>query len=63
MITASSGMPDQKSVMLQELFDLAEDLIRKDPNKYAFRNIQVAVLLRRTRRRHSTEFGRRISTE
>ncbi|CAL8468767.1 g8308 [Coccomyxa elongata] len=43
---------------LQELRDKAEELVRKDPNKYVFRNIHVAVLLRRTRRRQSVDTGR-----
>lgn len=45
-------------VCVQELRDKAEELVRKDPNKYVFRNIHVAVLLRRTRRRQSVDTGR-----
>ncbi len=43
---------------VQELRDKAEELVRKDPNKYVFRNIHVALLLRRTRRRQSVDTGR-----
>ena len=44
---------------LQEMFDRGETLIRQNPSKYMWRNIQVAVLLRRIRPRRSMDFGRR----
>ena len=40
---------------LQELFARARRAILKNPDKYAFRNIQVAVLLRRARQRRSLD--------
>jgi len=44
---------------LQEMFDRGETLIRQNPSKYMWRNIQVAILLRRVRHRRSVDFGRR----
>lgn len=45
---------------LQEMFDRGESLIRQNPSKYMWRNIQVAVLLRRVRtQRRSVDYGRR----
>lgn len=42
---------------LQEMFDRGETLIRQNPSKYMFRNIQVAILLRRVRQRRSLEYS------
>ena len=53
---------DACCVGLQELFERAEEMVRADPSKYAFKNIEVAVLLRRTKRRPSVDIGWR-STE
>ena len=44
---------------LQELFDRGETLIRQNPSKYMWRNIQVAVLLRKVRQRRSLDYSRR----
>ena len=44
---------------VQEMFDRGETLIRQNPSKYMWRNIQVAILLRRVRNRRSMDFGRR----
>ena len=44
---------------LQELFDRGEALIRQNPSKYMWRNIQVAVLLRKVRQRRSMDYSRR----
>ena len=46
------------SVPKQDLFHRAEQLVQADPEKYAFRNIQVAVLLRRIKQRRSVDLGR-----
>jgi hypothetical protein len=42
----------------QELFARARQKIQANPEKYAFRNIQVAVLLRRIRQRRSLDLSR-----
>ena len=58
-ITTCSIHDLQCLLALQEMFDRGETLIRQNPSKYMWRNIQVAILLRRIRPRRSMDYGRR----
>lgn len=52
------GPSDDTVCTTQDLFQRAEQLVQADPEKYAFRNIQVAVLLRRIKQRRSMDSAR-----
>ena len=57
-VVSGLDVPMIRVCVIQDLYHNAEQLVQADPEKYACRNIQVAVLLRRTKQRRSLDSAR-----